>query len=235
MIIATALLPVAILAFYIYRKDNQRPEPAWQLIKGFLLGAVSCPLSFCISVPLLAMGLYTLESTTFSGGIAYSFFGAAIPEECAKLFMLWLLLRKNKHFDENMDGIVYAVCVSLGFAAVENVVYLFGNYTEWLSVGVSRAIFSIPGHFGFGILMGYYYSLVKFCSHDITKHKLLVISAPVLMHGMYNSILAAMSISPELSGTLMLVFLLFCHKLWKYGSARIAAHLDRDRTGQPIP
>lgn len=57
--------------------------------------------------------------------IRLSFFGAAILEESAKLFMLWLLLRKNKYFGERVDGIVYAVCVSLGFAALENVMYLF--------------------------------------------------------------------------------------------------------------
>ncbi len=229
LILFAALLPVAILIFYIYRKDSASPEPTGQLVKGFFYGILSCPLSFCLSVPFLLIGLYPEQSTDVLGAITTSFFGAAIPEECAKLFMLWLLLRKNEYFDEKMDGIVYAVCVSLGFAALENVIYLFGNYEQWLSVGIVRALFSVPGHFGFGILMGYYYSLVKFYPHAGTRNKVLVLAAPILAHGLYDSILFTIDVTPILSGLLTIVFLVFCHRLWKYGSARIVEHLERDR------
>ena len=82
-----------------------------------------------------------------------AFFGAAIPEEIAKLFILWLVLRNNKFFDEKMDGIVYAVCVSLGFAALENIMYLFLHSESFITVGISRAFFAVPGHFCFGILI----------------------------------------------------------------------------------
>ena len=122
-----------------------------QMVKAFLFGVLSVPLSLCISIPFGAMGLYPAEITSAMGGIRTAFCGAAIPEEIAKFAMLWLLLRKNKYFDEKMDGIVYAVCVSLGFAALENVMYLFSNVEAFMSVGIARAIFAIPGHFCFGI------------------------------------------------------------------------------------
>ena len=127
LILLTALLPVAILVFYIYRKDKNLPEPTGQLVKAFFYGVISAPSSFFISIPLGMIGLYLVEDTTVLGSVSSAFFGAAIPEESAKLFVLWLVLRKNPFFDEKMDGIVYAVCVSLGFAAFENILYLFST------------------------------------------------------------------------------------------------------------
>jgi len=233
LIILTALLPIAILAFYIYRKDDNSPEPAGQLVKAFFYGILSVPLSFCMSVPFGLVGLYPEEATSVLGGVSTAFFGAAIPEEIAKFIMLWLLLRRNKYFDEKMDGIVYAVCVSLGFAALENIMYLFTNAEMYLSTGIVRAIFAIPGHFCFGILMGYYYSLAKFYPKAPKKNKILILVAPIIAHGLYDSILFVVNVTPAISGILMVVFLVFCHKMWKYGSQRIKEHLDRDYYSLP--
>ena len=139
IILLTALLPIVILIYYIYHKDKKSPEPTGQLVKAFLFGVLSVPLSFCMSIPLRQIGAYPAEATTISESISTAFFGAAIPEEIAKLFMLWLFLRKNRYFDEKMDDIVYAVCVSLGFAALENIMYLFSNVETFLSVGIAFA------------------------------------------------------------------------------------------------
>ena len=133
-----------------------------EMVKAFFYGVASALLSFCISIPFEKMGVFVSNYTTVREAVQTAFFAAAIPEEVAKYIMLWLFLRKCKYFDQRMDGIVYAVCVSLGFAALENVFYLIGNYDNWMSVGISRALTAVPGHFGFGVLMGYYYSLVKF-------------------------------------------------------------------------
>lgn len=228
IVLLTALLPIAILIFYIYRKDKSAPEPTGQLLKAFFLGILSIPLSLCISIPFSNWGLYPEEVSTVWGAICTSFFGAAIPEEVAKFVILWLVLRKNRYFDEKMDGIVYAVCVSLGFAAVENIMYLFNNYDEFVAVGIARAIFSVPGHFCFGILMGYYYSLAKFYPKSPKLNSALVLIAPIVAHGVYDSILFVSDATPSISGLLTLVFLFFCHKMWKRGSKSIAEHLQRD-------
>lgn len=227
-IILTALLPIAILVYYIYHKDKNSPEPTGQLVKTFLFGTLSIPLSLCISIPLGVMGVYPAEATNILGSISTAFFGAAIPEEIAKFFVLWLVLRNNPYFDEKMDGIVYAVCVSLGFAALENVMYLFSNAESYLSVGIVRALFAVPGHFCFGILMGYYYSLARFYSKSSTKNKAFVLIAPIIAHGLYDSILFIIDVTPAVSGILLIVFLVFCHKMWKCGSKRIQEHLERD-------
>ena len=229
-ILTTALLPVVILVYYIYHKDKKSPEPTGQLVKAFLFGILSVPVSFCLSIPFGIIGLYPIEVTSILGSISTAFFGAAIPEEIAKLFMLWLLLRKNRYFDEKMDGIVYAVCVSLGFAALENIMYLFSNAESYLSVGIARAIFAVPGHFCFGIMMGYYYSLAKFYPQAPKKNKALILVAPIIVHGLYDSILFIINVTPAISGVLLIVFLIFCHKMWKYGSKSIADHLCRDNS-----
>ena len=228
IILLIALLPIAILVFYIYHKDKKSLEPTGQLVKALFYGILSVPLSLCISIPLGLIGVYPTEATSILGSVSSAFFGAAIPEEIAKFIMLWLLLRKNPYFDEKMDGIVYAVCVSLGFAALENIMYIFSNEEAYLSVGIARAIFAVPGHFCFGILMGCYYSLAKFYPKTTTKNKALILVAPIIVHGLYDSILFIINVTPAISGILLIVFLVFCHKMWKYGSKSIQEHLQRD-------
>lgn len=109
IILLIALLPVVILVYYIYHKDKKSPEPTGQLVKAFLWGILSVPLSLCMSIPLGLIDVYPTEATSILGSVSAAFFGAAIPEEIAKFIMLWQLLRKNPYFDEKMDGIVYVV------------------------------------------------------------------------------------------------------------------------------
>ena len=226
-IIFAALLPIAVLGFYIYNKDQERPEPTGLLLKAFFFGVLSVFVSLCISIPLGELGLYASEPTSIFGGISKAFFAAAIPEEIAKFLMLLLVLRKNTYFDEKMDGIVYAVCVSLGFAAFENVMYLFSNVDDLVSVGITRALFAVPGHFCDGVLMGYYYSKVKFCPDATEKDRIMVLGAPIILHGLYDAILFVIPVTPYISGLLVIVFLVFCHKMWKYASARIQEYVGK--------
>lgn len=230
-IVLTALLPVIILLVYIYFRDRRSPEPVSQLLKGFAFGLVSVPLSLCISIPFGMLGLYVDSPVTVADCVRTSFFGAAIPEELAKLFMLWLLLRRNRYFDEKMDGIVYAVCVSMGFAALENLIYLFSNSGDYMSVGIMRGLFSIPGHFAFGIAMGYYYSMVKFYPKAPKQNFVMVFLVPILMHGVYDSLLFIIEVAPVMNGILFVVFILLCGWMWRFANRRIREHLLRDRDG----
>jgi RsiW-degrading membrane proteinase PrsW (M82 family) len=197
------------------------------MVKAFFYGVASALLSFCISIPFEKMGVFVSNYTTVKEAVQTAFFAAAIPEEVAKYIMLWLFLRKCKYFDQRMDGIVYAVCVSLGFAALENVFYLIGNYDNWMSVGISRALTAVPGHFGFGVLMGYYYSLVKF--NDDRKFRSLVLIAPVLAHTAFNTVLFVMDLTPVLYSVLEMGFVLICVGLWRNGNKKIAAHIAADK------
>lgn len=228
LILLAALAPIAILAYYIYRRDKFQKEPVKELLKAFGMGILSVPVSLLISTPLEFAGFYSMETQTLLDAVKVSFLGAAIPEEIAKFLMLWLFVRKSRCFDEKVDGIVYASVVSLGFAAVENILYLVTNYESWISVGITRALFSVPGHFFFGVLMGYYYSLFRFYPAAGRKVKWLVLGAPILAHGLFDTVLFSVEVLPGLSAALMIAFILLCNSLRKRASRSIAEHLERD-------
>ena len=222
----SALIPAIVLLGYIYWRDRKSPEPIWQLVKATALGVVSIGVSLCISRPLQAIGLIPEDIYSIGDAINVAFLGAAIPEELAKFLLLWLFLRNNRHFDERMDGIVYAVCISLGFAGLENVLYVIGD-DDWMSVALSRAIFSVPGHFCFGVIMGYFYSLSRFTWTRLRWNRAMTIIAPIVVHGIFDAILFISSVQeyPWISFVLMLVFITFCFYLWKWAARSIKSHV----------
>ena len=226
LVIFAALVPVAWLLWTIYRKDSVQPEPTKRLVKAIVFGIGSVFLSVAISMPtsmVLGMNIDNQVYGSFAEAVGDAFFLAAIPEEVAKLFMLWLLLRKNPFFDEHFDGIVYAVCVGLGFAAFENICYLLGGIEDgsWIGIGVARALFSVPAHYFFAILMGYYYSLYHFGIDRSVKAKVMVLVAPILAHGIFDALLFCMRVDESLCGILMLLFIIFFTKLKKRAKLRI--------------
>lgn len=139
------------------------------------------------------------------------------------MFMLWLLLRKNPFFDEHFDGIVYAVCIGLGFAALENIFYLFGGIEDWswIGIGIVRALISVPAHYFFAILMGYYYSIYHFGINRSIKAKAMILAAPVVAHGIFDSILFSMQIDESLSGIIMILFIVFFTKLKRRAKEKV--------------
>jgi RsiW-degrading membrane proteinase PrsW (M82 family) len=225
-LILLAISPAIILITYIYLVDKQQREPLPQILKGFLFGIISAFLAVPAAMFFADVNFYTDIYTNAVEACRTAFFGAALPEEAAKLFMLWLLVRKNKYFDERIDGIVYAVAISMGFAAFENLLYLFSNYEQWLTVGLTRAALSVPAHYAFAVLMGYYYSKVHFGISHSSKDKLMTLLAPVIVHTIFDWILFSISITPALTGILSIVFIIFVIKMHKYANARIKDHLS---------
>ena len=218
LLIIAALAPVAVLLWQILRRDAANPEPPRMLAKAFLYGMISTAVTFVLLPFTEALGdLIVLNDTALSVAFKQAFFSAALPEEGAKLLMLWLLLRNNPYFDERFDGIVYAVCVGMGFAAVENVLYLFSNYNSWLSVGIVRALFAVPGHFFDAVIMGYYYSHYHFGTRRNPATKALILAAPVVAHGIYDGILFSYSIDDGVAVVALILFLIFFNRLKKTG------------------
>lgn len=219
-ILSLALIPVAFLLLYIYRKDRIQPEPIKNLVKGVIYGIGSCFIVFAYAE--IVGGGDNLN------GVEDAFIMAAIPEECAKLIMLWLLVRRMKEFDEPFDGIVYAVCIGMGFAGFENVLYLIDNSDSLLSVGVMRGISAVPGHFCFAVAMGYYYSAVKFGGdRHRTTNKVLTLVAPIFMHGIYDSLL---SLPEDIMWIAIIVWIVFCIRMFFMAHK----HIKSMRT-PPIP
>lgn len=229
IILAAAIVPGILLLYYVYSKDFN-PEPKRMIYKGFFYGCLSVFASTLISGPLMKLGLFVNQPSSFAEALQTSFFGAAIPEESAKLLMLWLLLRHSPEFDERFDGMVYAAAVGLGFACLENLMYVVSAGAGWFQVSVTRAIFAVPGHFTFAIVMGYYFSRNHFDSRKITEFdRIKVWLFPVLLHGIYDTLAFSAELSPAYSGLITILLIWFCYRLFKSTRDRILREAEQNR------
>lgn len=227
IVLGAAILPVLILLIIIYRRDPQK-EPLSQLLKAFLCGVFICvPVAFVeyfIQYFLFGPGG---EPASLTGATVNAFFVAALPEETAKLLVLRRILRNNKYFDEYFDGIVYAVCVGLGFAAIENISYVLQS-DSWATVAISRALLAVPGHYAFAVMMGYYYSLFHFVERS-QKNAFSILLVPVMAHGVYDTLAMSSSLNPWIGGITFVVLIYFCIKLQKEADRKILDLIHRDR------
>ena len=173
-----AVLPPLLIAFYIYKQDKFDKEPKELILKSFLFGCLSV-------IPIIILELIFNENI-FSNYFVYMFCGVAFVEEGMKYFFLKKYLFNKPEFNEPFDGIVYAVMVSLGFATVENLVYVFIYYPDQqISVAIQRMISAIPLHASCGVIMGYYVGLAKFSSSS----RILLLKGvffATLLHAIYN-------------------------------------------------
>ena len=206
-----AVGPVVILLAYIYLRDRYHKEPLGLLAKIFFLGFLS---ALPITIAEQMIGEYIdLISIPILHAIAMGFIGAALPEEFAKLYILKHWIWDNKEFDEHFDGIVYAVFVSLGFACIENLLYVFGGLNSGLDmaqkIAYTRAIFSIPCHALCGVMMGYFFSLAKFERVNNEKYMSCALWIPVFFHGAYDAVLFMIDIGGMDEGVVGLLYLLF--------------------------
>ena len=165
------------------------------------------------------------ENMTLWDTTAMAFLGAAIPEEVVKLFALRWILRRNPYFDEHVDGIVYAVCIGLGFAAMENIGYVAMEEDDWLTVAIARALLVVPGHYAFAVLMGYYYSIYHFIDHSWeTRIKILLV--PILAHGIYDSLAMIGMTNPAVGGVCAIVLVVFCIKMHKFAYKKLMEQIE---------
>ena len=159
--LAIAILPAIFLMIYIYRNDDKEKEPPLLLLKCVIGGLLSVPIAIILEMIAEAVVIYLLENVVSATRVNYGVLTAifvGLIEEGAKFFFLYIFTWKDKAFNYRFDGIVYAVFVSLGFAALENVFYIF-NYGT--GVALQRALLTIPGHMSFAVYMGLYYGHAK--------------------------------------------------------------------------
>lgn len=218
-----SVIPPLILLIYINRRDKERPEPTRYIVKTFIWGIVSCFLTLCFTSLFKIFGESTGDGS-FSDALYSSFVEAAIPEEIAKFICLSLALRKNKYFDERMDGIVYACCIGMGFASFENILYVLQD-EEGLFVGIFRAFTAIPGHFLFAVLMGYYFSLYIFERKGFLK----VLLVPIMAHGIYDTICFSSELLKGFATIFIIVLIIF---LIRKSKKMINEHLLADKNDE---
>ncbi len=187
--VGAAVIPAVVLLRYIYKKDKVEREPAGLLLACLLQGVFAALAS--IVLESIGEGVLPnfMDPNTKEYTIVLAFVIVAAVEEGTKMFFLKRKTWKNRNFNYKFDGIVYAVFVSLGFAAFENIGYVY-NYG--LSVAPMRAFLSIPGHMGFSVIMGYFYARAK---HFETRGQQVRVKrnlfagfcGAVLMHGFYDA------------------------------------------------
>jgi len=210
-----AVAPVIIIAFYLYYRDKYEKEPFWWLMLALLVGSI-------ITIPviwverLLEMPMYYLSG--YLAAAWNAFVVAAFTEELFKFSALMLIFWNSRHFNEKFDGIVYASFISLGFAAVENLLYVINGGFQ---VGLTRAFTAVPAHALFGIIMGYRVGLAKFYPGERKKQLTMALLVPILFHGIYDFIL--MSGHPYL----VFAFVPFLVFMWIYGFKKLKNLSDR--------
>lgn len=204
LLVVVALAPCLFLLWYFYNRDRYEPEPKRKILKVFLLGAL-----MVIPAAIIEIIFITIVDTMTSGTVyifILAFIIVAPTEELLKFYTVKRWAYRSIEFDEVMDGIVYTVSASLGFATVENIFYVL---SQGIGTGIARAFLAVPGHAFFGALMGYYIGRAKF---DKKKEKQLIMRGilfAILVHGIYNFLLLTKTAFALLVIILLVVLCLF--------------------------
>ncbi len=221
IILAASLAPVIFLMIYIYSKDKFQKEPLPMLLKALLGGVLAAALDVLL-IRLLHLEYFNNFADPLHQALYQAFFLAAMPEEFCKLVFLYLFIWNSQYFDEHYDGVEYAAFVGLGFAGLENLLYVWQG---GLGVAISRALFAVPAHFFFAIIMGYFFALAKFRPWKKGLYLILAFVFPALLHGIYDFVLMyADLIQGTSTGTasiLNIAFFIFFIFIWKIAKRRI--------------
>ncbi|UOQ42687.1 glutamic-type intramembrane protease PrsW [Halobacillus salinarum] len=179
-ILTAAIAPAIAIMTFIYLSKRIGLEPLPLIIRMFIIGAI-------LVFPLMFIQ-YAFESEGyFQSHFMRSLVLAGLLEEFFKWFFLLFVAYRHANFDHPYDGIIYGVAISLGFATLENIIYLFANGIE---IAILRAVFPVSSHALFGILMGYYIGKAKFSIHHKRIYLLYSFIIPFLLHSIYDYILS---------------------------------------------
>lgn len=205
-----ALTPAIIIMMYVYFRDKYEKEPIKLILKGMLLGAIIIfPVGLIENIlTVFGKSLPLIPKAAWDGFVV-----AGFTEETFKFMMVFILIWRNQNFNEKFDGIVYSVSVALGFAAIENLFYVFSENS--IQVGLLRAFTAVPGHTIFGIIMGFYLGLARFEPMYRRKWLLRAFVIPWFLHGLYDFML--MSGHP----LLLLTFIPFLIYMYRIGLKRM--------------
>ena len=204
VILSAGIAPGLAFLSYFYLKDHYETEPISVVLKAFLYGV-------CLVFPIMFLQ-YILETEgIFTTHFDTAFLSAALLEEFFKWFILMFAIYQHVAFDEPYDGIVYGAAVSLGFATMENTLYLLANGVEH---ALTRAILPVSSHALFGVIMGFYLGKAKFTSGKRKYFLLAAFVVPFFLHGVYDFIL----MTQKMWIYWMLPFMLY---LWWFGLKKV--------------
>lgn len=176
-----AILPGLAIAWFIYRIDKYEREKILPLTFSFMLGML-------ITLPVMEAQKWFFymgweQTQSLLPAIFVSFILVSLTEESVKFLALLFTAAHKRYFNEPLDGIVYAVMISMGFATLENIYYAleFGIPTTAL-----RALTAVPAHAVFATMMGYYVGKAAFRPWEKTRLLLRGWLAAFTVHGIYD-------------------------------------------------
>ena len=182
LLILTALAPILLVILYINYSDKYDKEPHKLLVTSFILGAIVSVILALIMYAGFDIILPLEDNFSIQQQIVKAFIVVGFTEEFSKYIIVRYYAQPKKQFNEKFDGIVYAVMVSMGFAATENLMYVLEGGIE---VGLTRAITAVPAHATFGILLGYFMGKAKFHKNKRLMNLTGLLLA-VIFHGLYD-------------------------------------------------
>ena len=176
------IVPSLLILIYFFLSDKFK-EPKGTIALVFSLGVL-----ICLPAGIINQFMEANFSNIFSERLLYSFLGPAWGEEILKFLILYTIVLKRNEFNEPMDGIVYGVVASLGFATYENYDYVFRLAETWdidpAQMALWRSYSAVPMHGLNGCLMGFYFGKYAFTADK--KYLVLSLLIPFLLHGFYN-------------------------------------------------
>ena len=183
-LLITIIPSIIILGFFIF--SDKFKEPKLTIVTVFFLGFLICLPAGILNT--FSENVININNAELNERLAHSFLGPAWAEELLKFLILYLIVVRRDEFNEPMDGIVYGVTVSLGFATYENYDYVFRLAETWdinpMDMAIARSYSAIPMHGLNGCLMGFYFGKYAFTNNK--KFLILSLLIPFLMHGFYN-------------------------------------------------
>jgi protease PrsW len=242
LLVLVAITPPVAFLIYILRFDRAEPEPAKMVLKILSLGALAI-------IPAAVFQLIVLELPFFKvgglvGAALESFLVVAPSEELVKLAVVLLFAWNSHNFNEKFDGVVYTGAAAIGFAMAENIFYVLDL---GLTVGILRAVTSIPGHTFTGVLMGYQVGLAKFAATGQERNKYLLKGFLIAfsLHALYNTLVLSDTAAAMLMIPLVVFYFvagirilkkgsLLSQRLWQSEQYSHAVQIEEKEAAEPV-
>jgi RsiW-degrading membrane proteinase PrsW (M82 family) len=216
LLLTVAIGPALFWLIFFYRKDKYASEPLSWIVKIFLLGAlITIPVVICESIAGILISEFALFVIV-----------APVMEECGKYFVVTRYVYTTSEFNEPVDGIMYAVAAALGFATIENTLYIFSipltELPTLFSVVFVRAVLSVPGHALFSAIWGYSLGIAKFGTLRDGPKIITGLAVAIVFHGLFNFLLMSFL-------GIALLLLIVIPYLWWLAQRNIRDALEKSR------
>jgi RsiW-degrading membrane proteinase PrsW (M82 family) len=184
-LLTLAIAPTIFIVGYVYWRERFDAKQLSLMLKCYLLGGLAVILTLLIS-KIIKIAVHPHNQTTIDE-MLYAFINVACVEEFSKYFFLRFYAYPKKEFYDPYDGITYSVAIAMGFASLENILYVMIQPSYYLSVyvGTIRSVTAIPAHAAMGVMMGYFVGMAKF-QRSNRQFLLAGFLAAVIFHGCYD-------------------------------------------------